>query len=35
MKFEYSKEDIDCIVADLVNLAKDIVDYNMRKMMND
>ena len=35
MKFEYSKEDIDCIVADFVNLAKDIVNYNMRKMMND
>lgn len=35
MKFEYSKEDIDCIIADFINLAKDIVDYNMRKMMND
>ena len=35
MKFKYSKEDIDCIVTDFVKLAKDMVDYNTKKMMND
>lgn len=35
MKFEYSKDDIDGIVADFIKLAKDMVDYNMKKMMND
>lgn len=35
MKFEYNKEDIDCIVTNFMKLGRDIVDYNMRKMMND
>ena len=35
MEFEFSKETIDCIIADFLKLANDIVNYNMRKMMND
>lgn len=35
MQFNYSNEDIDCIISEFLNVTKDIQQFNTRKMMQD
>ncbi len=35
MQFSYSSKNIDCIISDFIILAKDIQQFNTRKMMQD